>query len=108
MATTLDIHVEVDDYTAGRDGAIVDAAREVWAFKDGIDIFKYTIWMDHEGNGHRLGTDYAKDLRNAIWKANGAYCPVRVRIAFPEQTPYDDWNYEDEEDYDKWARTTTD
>jgi len=79
--------------------AIKDAAFEEWTFD---------AWDDHDGVlrscadgclcAGETEEEFADRLAKAIWKANGAFCPVEVQATYLDQLPYEE-HCRNEDDY---------
>jgi hypothetical protein len=107
ITVRVELEADVEDKADTTINAVCEAAIGVFNFGT---IYNFgTLQMEGEDKLRSFtGLALAEKLRNTIWSAAGCFVPVRVRVLYIEQTPQDYLEYEDEEEYKEWARTTTD
>jgi len=103
--------VEITDAADGAVGAVRAAANAEWDFKDWDGQIQ-----DAEGRkmsasgesalcGGESEEEFAQRLAGAIWKANRAFCPVKVRATYLEEVPFEEYVF-DEGDYEELFTAT--
>ena len=82
---------------------IREAAEEIWNFDDWCQMNDY---MSSTGNDSLCGgeteEEFAELLTHAIWKANGAYCDVRICATCLEEIPCESYSL-DEKQYQEFV-----
>ncbi|MEI7902483.1 MAG: hypothetical protein WCK89_19715, partial [bacterium] len=97
------MEVSINGHAPDRAKAIKAAATEVWPFDD---------WNETDGGivssaedhlyGGETEEEFSLRLAEAIWRANGAYCQVRVKATYLEEIP-SELHCPDEDDYHRLA-----
>ena len=97
MTVCYQMSVNIDGHRPDRADAIKEAAEEQWSF-DAWDDRGDSLWssgFDHLGGG-ATAADFAEDLAEVVWDANGAYCEVTVGaicMDYPEEYSFDERSY---------------
>ena len=107
MSRLYEMAVTVSEFNPEKEEAIKDAAENEWDFedndwqedpyaeRDNDSLFNYGQSSLCGGEGEEEFTDR---ISKAIWKANGAFCPVLVRATYLEELPYEEYTA-NEDDY---------
>ena len=103
MSRLYSIEITVKEPKPDKVDEIKDAARSLWPFDDWTTVGRYHSSSGESSLGGGMSEEeMAESLVKAVWKANGAYCVVKVRAACLEHIPYNDHEF-DEDDYDDWV-----
>jgi hypothetical protein len=83
----------IKGYISAKYVQVRDAAAQEWLFDDWYESFSETTWcLTASGCGSLCGgeseEEFAKQVTEAIWKANGKYCEVEVVATYMEDLPY--------------------
>jgi len=104
MSRCYEMTMSVREYNADRIEAIVDAVSDLGYEADGDpqgDVFQFYSETVNIAAGHS-DESVAREIAEAIWEANGAFCKVQVGMRdLDANLPYYSW---DEESFDKWRQ----
>jgi hypothetical protein len=104
MSRYYEMSVEVKDYGENKEDVIEKAVEDEWNIEDAFTgSGDYLLFS---GRGNLVGDsedEFAQRVRDAVWRANGVYCPVEVRCIYLEDPPCEIYSF-DEEDYAAWKK----
>ena len=90
---------------------VIDTVQGLWSWEEWDETedppgFKQ-LHACGQGNlsGGRTEPEFAVKVRDAIWTAAGKHIKVVVTATDMENLPHEHYDYEDEEEYDKWRET---
>ena len=89
---------------------LIDAVRDLWSWEDWDTnedppgLSQLSTYGQGNLSGGRSEEDFANDVRDAIWTAAGKHIKVVVTATYMENLPHEHYDYEEEEDYDKWLK----
>ena len=102
MSRCYEMTILVQEHNADRIEAIVDAVSGLDYEADGDvqgDVFQFCSETINIAAGHS-DKSVAREVVEAIWEANGAFCKVQVGMRdLDANLPYYSW---DEASFDKW------
>lgn len=111
MSRLYNISITIEDVCPTRCDAIKEAVNVVWRFNDWFDrktaeaLFELTASNDGSLAGGESEKELAQELVEAVWKANGKFCPVTVDATCLTDLPYESCSFE-EEDYQRLKSKT--
>lgn len=87
MSRYYQMDVEITKCDLSRKEKIIEAANDEWDFED----WYADEYLGASGRSNLCGGESEEEfvvrLSRAVWKANGAYCPVRVTATYLEDLP---------------------
>jgi len=99
MGRLFQIDVEIEDFDPYQMTAITDVLND---FPDELLDFMHK-WPDplriscggkvRIGSGKGVDGDYCQDLCENIWKANRAFCKVKMKATSLEELPYENYSF---------------
>lgn len=111
MSRSYEMYVEVKGVNEDKVDAVKEAANALWQWED----WYVCSAVEGEGNGMSLSAsgrsslvggqseeEFARELREAIWKANSAFCAVTVAATYLEELPHNDYQGTEDE-YEAWV-----
>ena len=105
MSCSYDMTVRIRGVKRDRVVAVKEAAEREWAFDAWypLDYPHNPTSLASDGSGNLCGgeteEEFAERLAKAVWKANGGYCEVEVRMLCLDCLPYET-HVLDEDDYE--------
>ena len=101
MSRYYNMFVRVVGANPDRFDAIKDAASAEWEFEN-WDQFRgeLTASADDRLCGGETEQQFAERLAKAVWTASGGPCEVEVKATYLEDTPYEEYSF-DEFDYER-------
>jgi len=112
MSRCFRMEVKVSKFNPKRYKDICDVLLNMWGF-DPLDMpgkkdkVPKELILSGEDNltGGKSDDEFANDLAQAVWKANGRYCEVEVISTYLEVTPPSDIHTWTKGDYQEWLAT---
>ena len=109
MSRCFRMEVKVSKFNPKRFKDICDVLLDMWEFepmdlpgkKDKVPKILFLTGEDNLTGG-KSDDEFANDLAQAVWKANGRYCEVEVISTYLEVTPPSDIHTWTKGDYQEW------
>lgn len=111
MSRFYEMSLQISGFRKNRKSAIEQACSDEWDFRE-EDFFAgtrdQTLCLEVSSTGNLSGgegeDEFASRIAKAIWKANGAFCPIVVDATYLEELPYERYSM-GEQEYTKAMKT---